>query len=150
MPESRRGAGRTGGLVRQPSPSVLFGEVSAWGGAGRKALELGTRAFLRPPGQLLWQGLWPRKEKMLVRAAEEGDPQPSSGAVSAQDTRGQCCAANVAEPQLAAGSPTPLWSLKYAAKLLLERSRAQQPSRPKMLKGVRSSPTARRARCGRL
>ena len=47
---------------------------------------------------------------------------PPSGAVLAQDTRGQCCVANVAEPQLAAGSPAPLWSLKSAAKLNLESS----------------------------
>lgn len=127
---------------------VLLGEVSAWGGAGKKALELRRRALSRPPGELLEEGLWPKKkEKKVSPGRGAGRSSPPSGAVLAQDTRGQCCVANVAEPQLAARSPTPLWSLKSAAKLHLESSRPQEAPRRNMLR-ARPSPSARRAPWG--
>lgn len=59
---------------------VLLGEVSAWGGAGKKALELRRRALSRPPGELLEEGLWPKKRrKRLAPAAEQGDRHRLAG-----------------------------------------------------------------------
>ena len=95
--------------------------------------------------------MWPGGENRSVPAALEKEPAPRSRSVSTADTRGQCCAANAAEPQLAAGTcgrpgTPPLSHRCRVAPGALLTPAILSPHNT--LKGAHSSASARRNPCG--